>query len=156
MAHTDLSVFYLEKGWKERAEDEKAISVSIRMRLATSDITTKKDEATKKEQEIQDAKERMEMFKQVLEIDADDLLANYGMGSCLVVLGEFHQALPFLQKAIEIKSSYTVAYVSLGQAYEGLRNIPEAMKVYEQGIEVAAKRGDMTPLSQMQQRLTAL
>ena len=32
------------------------------------------------------------MFKQVLAIDQEDLLANYGYGSCLVELGQYQDA----------------------------------------------------------------
>jgi len=155
MAHTNLSVFYVEKGWKDEAEEEKAVSVSIRMRLAMKE-TEKKPDQSKLDQEATETKQRMTMFKDVLAIDGEDLLANYGVGSCHVALTEFEQAVPFLKKAIEIKSTYTQAYLSLGKAYEGMGDLPEAMKTYELGVEVAAKRGDMTPLTEMQQHLTRL
>lgn len=155
MAHTNLSVFYLEKGMKDEAEEEKAISVSIRMLLAArSDNKPKPKEDDSAMHE--ETRQRMGMFQQVLEIDGDDLLANYGMGSCHVALAEFAKAIPFLKKAISIKPSYTVAYVSLAQAYEGVGETNQAIGTYETGIEVAAKRGDMMPMSDMQQKLSAL
>jgi tetratricopeptide (TPR) repeat protein len=156
MAHTNLSVFYLDKGLKEQAEEEKAISMSIRMRIAAQQVAAQKEEAKKKTQDLEEAKQRMDMFKQVLEIDADDLLANYGVGSCYVSLGEFAQSVPFLKKAIQIKPAHTVAYISLGEAYEGLGDIAAAMAIYEKGIDVATKRGDMTPMHEMQNRLSTL
>ena len=156
MAHTNLSVFYVDQGLKEEAEEEKAISMSIRMRLAAHQATAQKKEEEKKSQELEEAAGRMEMFKQVLEIDSEDLLANYGVGSCYVVLGEFEEAIPFLQKAIEVKPTYTQAYSSLAQAYEGFDQPQQAMDAYQRGIDVAAKRGDMTPLADMQKRLAAL
>jgi len=39
---------------------------------------------------------------------------------------KFEEALPYLKKAIEIKSTHTVAYVSLAEAYEGLGRDDEA------------------------------
>jgi len=98
----------------------------------------------------------MDMFRQVIEIDENDLLANYGMGSCHVALGEFQKAIPYLTKAIEIKPTHTVAFNSLAQAYEATGETELALKTYEKGIEVAAKRGDMTPLADMQRRLSQL
>jgi tetratricopeptide (TPR) repeat protein len=156
MAHTNLSVFYLEKGWKDEAEEEKATSVSIRMRLAVKEANAEKPDDSQRQQEVEETKQRMNMFKEVLAIDGEDLLANYGVGSCHVALAEFEQAIPFLKKAIEVKPTYTQAYLSLGKAYEGKDDLAAAMKTYELGIEVAAKRGDMTPLTEMQHHLTRL
>lgn len=156
MAHTNLSVFYLEKGLKEEAEEEKAISMSIRMRLAVREASAKKEEEQKNAQTLEETNQRLAMFQQVLAIDADDLLANYGVGSCHVNLGEFAKAVPFLEKAIAVKPTHTVAYISLGQAYEGLGRADKAIESYTRGIEVAASRGDMTPLKDMQARLEAL
>jgi folate-binding protein YgfZ len=156
MAHTNLSVFYVEKGMKEAAEDEKAISMSIRMKLAAQLASAEIQDKKKKEEEEQEARDRMAMFKEVLDIDDDDLLANYGVGSCQVALGEYEQAIPFLEKALKIKPTHTVAYVCLGEAYEGLGKKSEAVDAYEQGIAVASKRGDMTPMQDMQKRLAVL
>jgi tetratricopeptide (TPR) repeat protein len=155
MAHTNLSVFYVEKGWIEKAEDEKAISMSIRMKAVAQQVTADAEAKQQKAQARIDAQERMGMFREVLEIDADDLLANYGVGSCSVALDQFAEAIPFLTKAISIKPSYTVAYLALGQAYHGLGKIPEAVQAYEQGIEVASKRGDLSPMKDMQAKLDA-
>jgi folate-binding protein YgfZ len=156
MAHTNLSVFYVEKGLKDEAEEEKAISLSIRMReVAQQASQAQKDEEDKKRR-MEEATQRLEMFKQVLEIDNDDLLANYGIGSCLVALDRFEEAISYLKKAIEIKASHTVAYVALAEAYEGLGKDQEAIDTYVLGIEVASKRGDMSPMNDMQRRLLIL
>lgn len=156
MAHTNLSVFYVDKGMIEQAEEEKAISMSIRMRMAAKQVSAGKEEEQAREQERQDARERMELFQQVIAIDPEDLLANYGLGSCYVTLGEYEKGVPLLQKAIAVKPSYTQAYASLGEAFEAMGKVQDAIKTYETGIEVAAKRGDITPLNAMKQKLFVL
>lgn len=150
MSHTNLSVFYVEKGWKEKAEDEKAISMSIRMKQAAEQMAKEKQAAAEAQESQEEAKQRMEMFSQVLAIDSEDLLANYGLGDCLIVLGEFAEAINYLKKAIEVKPTHSVAYLALGRAYEGLSDRESALSTYEKGIEVAAQRGDMEPLKKMQ------
>lgn len=150
MAHTNLSVFYVDKGWKEKAEDEKAISMSIRMRQAAEQMAKEKEAAAAQQESKEEAKQRMEMFSQVLAIDSEDLLANYGLGDCLIVLGDFAEATKYLKKALEIKPTHSVAYLALGRAYEGLSDKDSAVSTYEKGIEVAAQRGDMEPLKKMQ------
>ncbi len=156
MAHTNLSVFYMQKGWKEKAEDEKALALTVRMDLLSKQMTAEKVAVEEKQKKVQEATKRMAMFEQVLEIDAEDLLANYGLGSCLVELEKFSQAVPYLQKAIAIKPDYTVAYLALGEAYRGLQQFSQAKVIYNQGIAVAAKRGDLMPMQQMQSLLHKL
>lgn len=150
MSHTNLSVFYVEKGWKEKAEDEKAISMSIRMKQAAEQMAKEKQEAAAAAESQEETKQRMEMFRQVLGIDSEDLLANYGLGDCLIALGDYAEATGYLKKAIEIKPTHSVAYLALGRAYEGLCDTEAAARTYERGIEIAAQRGDMEPLKKMQ------
>lgn len=156
MAHTNLSVFWLEKGDKEKAEEHKVESMSIRMREAARlamEEKRREDQAKVKREEIVS---RMGMFEQVLEIDSEDLLANYGMGSCLLDLDEPGRALEYLRKAIEIKPNHTVAYLDLGRALLALDKRNEAADAWSRGVEVAAKRGDMEPLKKMQAHLAAV
>ncbi len=155
MAHTNLSVFYVQKGDKDKAEEEKAISMSIRMQLAAKEATASKQKEEESKQTRQAVMDRMNMFKQVLEIDSEDLLANYGYGSCLVELQEYSNAVPYLKKAIEVKPMHTVAYQALAKAYEGLSNRKEMVATLEQGIEVASKKGDLVPLREMQNMLAS-
>ncbi len=156
MAHTNLSVFYREKGWKEKAEEEMAESMSIRMREAMRQQTQAAEDRAKKESDEQETRRRMEMFSQVLDIDAEDFLANYGMGDCLVALGEFEKAIEFLEKAIRIKNNHTVSYLALGRAFAGAGQHARAIETWERGIEVAAQRGDLEPLKEMQARMSKI
>ena len=156
MAHTNLSVFYVEKGWKEKAEDEKAISMSIRMRIAAAEASKTKQEEEKRKATEQETLQRMSMFQQVLEIDEDDQLANHGYGDCLVELSRFEEAIPHLQKSLKAKPTNSNGYLVLARAFEGLNRIDEAKETYETGIDVAAKRGDMEPLKKMKERLASL
>lgn len=156
MAHANLSVFYLEKGDKEKAEEEKAISMSIRMREAAKLAMQEKKEKEDKEALIKESQERIKMFLQVLEIDTEDLFANQGLGNCYNILGEFEKAEEYLQKAIAIKPNHTQCYEDLGAALAGQGKIKEAVSIYQKGMEVAAQKGDMQPLKRMKEKLSAL
>jgi tetratricopeptide (TPR) repeat protein len=156
MAHANLSVFYMQQELIEQAEEEKAISMSIRMRMAAREATKERQQEEESKRLKEEATERMDMFRQVLEIDSEDLLALSGMGNCLVTLAEFEKALPYLQKAIAVKPTHTVAYVDLARAFAGLNQKSKAAQTLEKGIEVASKRGDMMPLKQMQAQLKEL
>lgn len=156
MAHTNLSVFYVEQGNKEKAEEEKAISMSIRMqqaaRQAMQEMKSKEDLAAK----IKETEERMKMFAEVIKIDAEDLFANQGLGNCHNILGNYKEALTYLNKAIAIKANHTQTYQELADAYLGLNDLDGARQALEKGIEVAAVKGDMTPLKAMQDKLATL
>lgn len=157
MAYANLSVFYLEQGGgKEKAEEAKAQSMSIRMRLAAKEAMQEhqqKEDTAKVEAE---ALERKAMFEQVIEIDSEDLFANNGLGNCYNILQQYQLAEPYLLKAIQIKPNHTVAYQELGRTYEGLGQIEKAIEAFKKGIDVAAQKGDMTPLKAMQARLDYL
>lgn len=157
MAYANLSMFYLEQGGgKEKAEEAKAQSMSIRMRLAAKEAMQdhqQKEDTAKIEAE---ALERKTMFEQVIEIDADDLFANNGLGNCYNILQQYQLAEPYLLKAIQIKPNHTVAYQELGRTYEGLGLTDKAIATFKKGIDVAAQKGDMTPLKAMQARLDSL
>lgn len=156
MAHTNLSVFYMQQGLKEAAEEEKAVSMSIRMRLAAKEANLVKQVQEEKQLHAQETLERLEMFRQVLAIDKDDQLANYGLGSCLVELKQFDEAVTYLSKATTINPMHAVAYSALAAAQEAIGHIDSAIETLKKGIEIASKRGDMMPLRQMQERLAVL
>src|SRR5208283_3145544 len=121
--------------------DEKALSMSIRMRLAARDAMKAKKEKDDEGKILAETKERMNMFSQVLEIDPEDLLANYGIGSCYNLLKDYDQAITHLKKAIAIKATHTLAYLELGKAYQGLGQKEEASAAWQKGIEVASQKG---------------
>lgn len=156
MAHANLSVFYMQKGDKDAAEEEKAQAMSIRMAQAAKDYTAQQTQEANLKKRKEEAAQRMDMFRQVLGIDPDDFLANAGMGSAYVDLERFDEAIPFLQKALTARKNHTVAYVSLAQAFEKLKQFDKAIETYQQGIAVAAQKGDITPMKDMQAQLQRL
>lgn len=156
MAHANLSVFYVQQGNKDKAEEEKAIAMSLRMQQASRELSQQKEEQGEKKRREEEALRRLEMFKQVIAIDAEDLLANFGLGNLYVELEKYEQAIPLLKKAIEVKPDYTAAFLALGLALQGNKQYPEAMDIYRQGIACASRRGDGEPMTKMKEKLTAL
>jgi folate-binding protein YgfZ len=156
MAHANLSVFYMQKGDKTAAEDEKALAMSIRMSQMARSIAAEQEERKRQAANKADAEKRLSMFEQVLKIDPADFLANAGVGSVYVDLEQYDRAIEPLKKALATRPNHTVAYVALGQAYEKLDRISDAVETYRKGIAVASQRGDGEPLKKMQIRLEQL
>lgn len=156
MAHSNLSVFYMQKGDKEAAEDEKAKAMSIRMSQMAKQVVSEQKDREDAAKRKKDAEQRIDLFRQVLTIDPEDFLANSGMGSALVDMEKFEEALAYLEKALLVKSNHTLTYAALAQAYEKLQRTSEAVDTYKRGIAVAAQRGELTPLKDMQSRMESL
>ena len=156
MAHSNLSIYYMKQGRIEEAELEKGEATAIEFeRLVTQNLDKKKkekrDEAEKKERE-----RMVGMFKQVLEIDPVDQVANFGLGSIYLKTEQYEKALPPLKIVIKENKDYSAAYLLLGKNLEKLSRNAEAIEVYREGIAAASKKGDLMPLKDMQNRLNQL
>ena len=146
MAHSNLSQFYMLQGLKELAEEEKANALNIRMRLAAAQFKDQKREEAEREEQ----QKRKEMFEQVLAIDKEDFFANAGLGECLVTEKNFAQAIPYLKKAIELKSIHLTSYLDLAKALKETGFSDEAKNITSTGISIATKRGDTAMLLKLQ------
>ncbi len=156
MAHSNLSQFYMQQGNKELAEEEKAVALGIRMRLAAAEVmaeTKLKEEENKDTEEI---KRRMSMFEQVLAIDSEDFFANAGLGECLVDMKEYERAIPCLQKAITLKAIHMPSYFALAKAYKESGSTALAKNLLQEAIALATKRGDTTALQQLRNELATM
>ena len=94
MVNTNLSLYFMKVGDKETAEAESAKAVQKEMARASGH---RFDESTLDgvlEQERRaDALRKKEMFGMVLEIDAEDGIALFGMGNALSILEDWDEAI---------------------------------------------------------------
>lgn len=156
MPYTNLSLFYMKKGMIQEAEDEKQQATLASFRKAASDRKKRIAEEEFQKAQQEEIKKKMGMFEQVLEIDEDDLVANFGMGKALVDLKEADKALPFLEKSVDLKKNYSLAYQYLAQAHIALNNPKSAKSVLESGMHHAQENGDLMPLSEMKRLMTEI
>ncbi len=156
MAHTNLSVYYMKQGRIEDAELEKAEATAIEFERAIEKNMAKKLKKKEQEQKKKEMEERVEMFKQVLEIDPKDQVANFGLGSIYLETDRYQEGLEPLKTVIEAHQDYSAAYLLLGKTWEKLSNKTEAIETYKKGIAVASKKGDLMPLKDMQNRMNQL
>ncbi len=156
MAHSNLSVYYMKQGRIEDAENEKAEATAIQFEQAIEKNMAKKLKKKEAEQKKKDMEERVGMFKQVLEIDPKDQVANFGLGSIYLETGRYQEGLEPLKTVVEEYQDYSAAYLLLGKTWEKLSNKEEAIEVYKKGIAAASKKGDLMPLKDMQNRMNQL
>lgn len=156
MAHTNLSVFYVAKGMIAEAEEEKAKAAVLQMRQTRDARRAEELAAEERDRIRREALERIEMFKEVLELDPDDPLATYGMGMAYLQLAQYADAIPFLERATHVQKDYSAAFLNLGKCWEFMGERERAADAFRRGIEAAGRKGDLMPLREMERRLKAL
>ena len=156
MAYSNLSLFYMKKGMIQEAEDEKAAATAASFKKAAKERKQRIDAEKVEQEKAAEAKRRLSMFEQVLEIDPDDLVANFGIGKALLESGNPQDAVKYLKKCLDVKKDYTVAYLQLGLALTKSNNCAEAIEVYKAGIECANRTGDLMPKNEMERHLEEL
>jgi folate-binding protein YgfZ len=156
MAHTNLSLYYNQQGRIEDAEREAAEAMRAKMRRdrgQNEDTSGHQDEA---EAARADRERRAAMFRQVLELDPDDPLGNFGLGELLVEEGNYGEAVIHLERALNTDPRYSAALLALGRAHEGAHDLMAARETYRNGVDVAAAKGDLATANKMQERLAVL
>lgn len=156
MAHTNKSLFYMRLGEIEKAEEEKAQATVKSFSQFGKEAQEKKKIEELKKQEEEEINRRFGMFQQVLELDPEDALANYGLADIYYQRNEAEKSIPLLEKVLETDPKYSVGYLLLGKCLIEVGDIPKAKEVFEKGIGVASKLGDLMPANEMQAKLVSL
>ncbi len=156
MAHTNLSIYYMQQGRIEEAEQEKAEATAIQFEKMVEENQAKKAREKSAQQDQEERERQMAMFKEVLEIDPVDQVANFGLGTLYLDTGRYEEALTPLRTVVEHYPDLSAAYLALGKTLEHLSQKEEAADIYKKGIEAASKKGDLMPLRDMQNRLNQI
>ncbi len=153
MAHTNLSLFLMKTGKIEEAENHKSLATLKSFSKFGNEAKEKELAEKKAKADAEEWARREKMFLEVLEIDPEDSLANYGLGSLAVERGDWQKARDHLERVLSEDPKYSVAYLALGKAYKGLGLVDDAKETFRKGIKVAAGKGDLMPANQMQSEL---
>ncbi|ATH09378.1 hypothetical protein BIY24_15950 [Halobacteriovorax marinus] len=156
MAHTNKSLYLMRLGKIEEAEEEKGLATLKSFAEFGKIAKEKKAKEELDKQKEEEIIQRESMFKQVLEIDADDTIANFGMGDVYFHRKEYSMAKTHLERVIAVDAKYSTAYSLLGKTLEVLGEKEEAKRIYTKGIEVASAKGELMPANEMQARLVKL
>ena len=92
---------------------------------------------------------RTDMFRKLLQKDSDNPMILYSLGNELFKEGRYGEARDHLQRAIENKPDYSVAYRMLGRAHFELNEDAEAKNVFLKGKGVATENGDLQTAKEM-------
>jgi folate-binding protein YgfZ len=156
MAHTNLSLYYNQQGRIEDAEREAAEAMRAKIRRERDEQELAATERVQTDSAVADRERRVAMFRQVLDLDPDDALGNFGLGELLVEEGSFEDAVVHLERALVADPSYSAALLALGRAHEGAGDLTSARDTYRRGVNIAAAKGDLATANRMQERLAYL
>jgi len=156
MAWTNLSRYYAQAGRIADAEKLKGHVTYLVMKREAGEKAAERKARENKVLERAHLEERVGLFEQVLSLDPEDVVANFGLGKVLLDLERWEEAVPCFRKAIEKQVSYSMAYNHLGTCLLALGRTEEAKDVFRQGIEQATKRGDLIPRRDMERKLAEM
>jgi folate-binding protein YgfZ len=156
MAHTNKSLYLMKLGKISEAEEEKSLATVKSFEMFGNEAKQKKAKEEEKQKRQLEMNRREEMFFKVLAIDSEDAIANLGLGEIFFERKNFEKAISFLKVAINSNPNYSVAYLLLGKALETSGDGFGAKEIYEKGIMIATKKGEMMPANEMQARLNKL
>jgi len=86
------------------------------------------------------AQEAFERFDQAVALDASYIDARFNKATVLLDAGDYARAKAELMAIVEKRDDDFAAQVSLGVAHRGLKELPEAKKVWERVVKEAPKR----------------
>lgn len=92
---------------------------------------------------------RVDMFSKLLERDPENPMVLYSLGSELFKEKRYTEASERLRKAVENKPDYSVAYRTLGRALYELEEDDEALRVFEEGRNIAQRNGDLQTVKEI-------
>ena len=156
MAWTNLSRYYAQAGRIADAEKMKGHVTYLVMKQEAGEKAAERKAREQTSLERARLEERVGLFEQVLSLDPEDVVANFGLGKVLLDLERWENALPYFRKAIEKQASYSMAYNHLGTCLMRLGRVEDAREVFKAGIDQATKRGDLIPRRDMERKLAEL
>ena len=94
--------------------------------------------------------DRIAAFKEVAEEMPDDPEVRFGLAGAYLAAEQAENAVVEYRETIRLKPDYSAAYRGLGRALERAGQIAEARAVFAQGLEVAARNGDLQTVKEIE------
>ena len=102
------------------------------------------------------ATNRLQILEQMLAQDPGNTFARYGLAMEYAAREQWEDAVREFQALLEGEENYPAAYYHGGQALEKLGEVEQARKMYEKGVEISARKGDLHTRSEIEAALNLL
>ena len=85
---------------------------------------------------------RLEKLLEFLQNEPEDEFLQYALATEYLRLNDTEKALQYYESLIKNHPDYVGTYYHLGKLYEALNRKPDAINIYEKGMETAKRRGE--------------
>jgi tetratricopeptide (TPR) repeat protein len=102
------------------------------------------------------ASTRLDILKNMVEQNPNDSFLRYGLAMEYKNAGNLEEATRAFRDLMAVNPDYSAAYFHGGQALEKLGKLEEAREMYQQGLEVTTRKGDLHTRSEIQTALDML
>ncbi|GJL66409.1 MAG: hypothetical protein NPIRA05_13800 [Nitrospirales bacterium] len=99
---------------------------------------------------------KIEQFKKVLKMDPKDETLWFGLGKAYIGDENWPEAISALESCIEVKPTYSAAYMALAQALQKTQDFERCGEVCTKGIGVATENGDLMVIKSLEELQASL
>lgn len=156
MAWTNLSRYLAQEGNLEEAERIKGRVTALLWKREAGERAARRQAAEDEAARRSRLESRIALFREVLALDPDDLVAHFGLGKVLLDLERWEESAASFRNAITRDRDYSAAFDHLATALLRMGRSEEAAEVLRAGIEAASRRGDLMPKRSMARKLAEL
>ncbi len=100
--------------------------------------------------------ERIAQFRKMANDDPDNELGHFRLGQLLMEAGQFEEALQSFRRTLELSPQFSKVFQLMGSCLVSLNQRAQAVKVLQEGFQVADQRGDNIPREEMAKLLVQL
>ena len=93
---------------------------------------------------------RLDKLLEFLQNEPEDEFLQYALATEYLRLNETEKGLEYYEKLVSKHPDYVGTYYHLGKLYEALDRKPDAISIYEKGMEVAKNKRDNHAFSELQ------
>jgi len=93
---------------------------------------------------------RLEKLLEFLKNEPNDEFLQYALATEYLRLNETDKALQYYENLVTNHPDYVGTYYHLGKLYEALNRTPDAISIYEKGMEIAKNKRDNHAFSELQ------
>ncbi len=93
---------------------------------------------------------RLDKLLEFFQNEPEDAFLQYALATEYLRLNETDKALYYYENLVNKHPDYVGTYYHLGKLYEALNRKPDAINIYEKGMEIAKKQCDNHAFSELQ------
>ncbi|MDB5145564.1 MAG: tetratricopeptide repeat protein [Mucilaginibacter sp.] len=93
---------------------------------------------------------RLDKLLEFLKNEPEDEFLQYALATEYLRLKETSKALQYYENLVNKHPDYVGTYYHLGKLYEALNRKPDAINIYERGMEIAKKKRDNHAFAELQ------